>query len=106
MQKTKKRGDKGRETGRTGRANIEGSTFPKSLHKDGCLYIDGVVDSGAHGHWKVELENGMEALTTARKLEKIRVGLLPGDKVAVEIPALSLNPLEKVRGRVVWRYRI
>ena len=106
MKNTKKRRDKGNNTAKFKTENTEGAVFPPHLKKDTCVYMDGVVESGAHGHWKIKLDNGMNALATARKLENIRINLLPGDKVTVEIPALGLNPKEVIRGRIVWRYRL
>lgn len=85
----------------------EGKTgFPDQHHKEGCLYIDGVIEQSAHGFYHVTLTNKMLAITTARKLENARISLMAGDKVVVEIPTSALNPNEdKIRGRIVWRHR-
>lgn len=75
------------------------------MRKEGCLYIDGVIDNGAHGIYHVSLENGLPAVVTARKMEALRLSLLQGDNVVVEIPALSMSPSEKLKGRIVWRHK-
>ena len=69
------------------------------------MYLDGEVTSNAHGTYHVSLTNGLTAICTARKLENLKVGLMPGDVIVVEVPLLSLNPNEIIRGRVVWRKR-
>ena len=80
--------------------------FPDRLHKSGCIYIDGVIDHAAHGTYNITLENGMSATCTARKMENVRISLMPGDKVVIEIPTSALNPNEeKQKGRVVWRHQ-
>ena len=39
---------------------VEGtSTLPNHLKKEGCIYINGIIDSGAHGFYHVNLENKM-----------------------------------------------
>lgn len=61
----------------------------------------------AHGIYHVNLENQLNVIATARKMEQLRVGLLEGDKVVVEIPAAALNPNEAhQRGRILWRYKV
>ena len=85
----------------------EGSKgFPDRLKKSGCIYIDGLIEHTAHGTYNCKLENGLDAICTARKMENVRISLMPGDKVVVEIPASALNPNEeRQRGRVVWRHQ-
>lgn len=74
------------------------------MRKEGAIYINGVVEFGSHGTFHVTLENGMKCIATAKKLDYLKVGVLPGDPVVVEIPAVSLNPSDKfVKGRIVWR---
>ena len=85
---------------------VEGtSTLPNHLKKEGCIYINGIIDSGAHGFYHVNLENKMNALCTARRMEALKLSLLPGDDVVIEIPANSLNPTERLNGRIVWRIK-
>lgn len=79
--------------------------FPERLRKEGCIYIDGLVTHSCRGKHKVDLENGMKAITTASKMDHRKVSILIGDKVLVEIPALSLSPNGNINGRLVWRYR-
>ena len=87
-------------------APVEGdSGLPERMRKDGCLYIDGELISGAHGTFHVSLENGMDCICTARKMEALKVYLLQGDKCVIEIPAVSMSPTETLRGRIIWRHR-
>lgn len=75
------------------------------MKKEGCIYINGVVDQGSHGTFKVTLENEMSCVATAKKLDFLKVGVLPGDPVVCEIPAAGLSPSDKfVRARIVWRF--
>lgn len=84
----------------------EGSTgIPEKFKKSDCVYIDGTIEHSSHGFHKVAMENGMEALCTSRRMENLRVGLLAGDRVVVEIPTATMNPNERIRGRIVWRHR-
>lgn len=79
--------------------------YPESRKKDSCLYVDGEVTLATRGVFKVQLDNGLECVASARKMEQLRVSLLPGDRVTCEIPALGLNPNEQIRGRIVWRFK-
>jgi len=65
----------------------------------------GEVSTSCRGSYKVLLENGMECVATARKIDSyLKVTILVGDTVTVEIPTASLSPNEKyIRGRIVWR---
>jgi translation initiation factor IF-1 len=38
-------------------------------------------------------------------MESLKLSLLQGDEVVIEIPALALSPTEVVRGRVIWRHK-
>lgn len=67
--------------------------------------MDGTIETGAHGIYHLELTNGMASIATARKMESLKLSLLPGDRVVAEIPANSLNPNEKIRSRIVWRHK-
>lgn len=80
-------------------------SLSEKYKKPSCLYLDGVITKGAHGKYHVSLENDMNALATANKMNNLKIGLMEGDKVVVEIPLLSLNPNERVQGRIVWRYK-
>ena len=85
---------------------IQGSEFPERFKKEGCLYCNGVITSASRGYYFVELDNGMEAILTSRKLEKLRVSLLPGDEVVAEIPTAGFESnATRLRGRVCWRFR-
>ena len=80
------------------------ASLPEKYRKEGCLYIDGLITNSAHGIYMVELDNGMVASCSARRMEHLRVSNLDGDKVTVEIPTASLEPNpESQKGRIVWR---
>ena len=51
------------------------------------------------------MENQLESVCTARKMDHKRVGLLIGDNVTVEIPTEALSPGCTIKGRIVWRIR-
>lgn len=77
--------------------------FPEEKKKEGCVYIDGTVEHNAHGLYNIKLENGMNCVATASKMDHYRVLIMIGDKVTVEIPMNTLSPTNKIRGRIVWR---
>jgi len=79
--------------------------FPDHLKKGSNIYMNGEVTSSCRGSYKVTLENGMSSMCTARKMDSyLKVSILVGDIVVVEIPPESLNPKEKyILGRIVWR---
>ena len=80
------------------------ASLPEKYRKEGCLYIDGIISNSSHGIYIVELDNEMKANCSARRMEHLRVSILDGDKVTVEIPTASLEPnAEYQRGRIVWR---
>tara|TARA_B100001059_G_scaffold66368_1_gene62867 strand:+ start:5662 stop:5985 length:324 start_codon:yes stop_codon:yes gene_type:complete len=85
--------------------SYENQEYPDRLKKDGCIYLNGVVTFSSRGVYKVLMDNDMEAICTASKMDHKRVGILPGDNVSVEIPAVSLSPGCAVKGRIVWRIR-
>lgn len=94
------------ERRRENKVRNEGSTgIPEKLKKSDCVYVDGLIEHSSHGFHKVAMDNGMESLCTSRRMENLRVGLLAGDRVVVEIPTATMNPNERIRGRIVWRYR-
>ncbi|HVS16299.1 MAG TPA: translation initiation factor IF-1 [Thermoanaerobaculia bacterium] len=60
-----------------------------------------VVETLPNAMFKVELENGHQALThISGKMRKHFIRILPGDKVLVE-----LSPYDPSRGRIVYRLR-
>lgn len=86
---------------------IEGcGDFPERLRKENCIYIKGVIDKAVHGIYHVTGENEMQFICTARRMEALKVGLITGDKVCIEIPLLGLEAnAERQRARLVWRFR-
>jgi len=98
------RGESGKSR-KLGKPSEGAAGMPEHMKKADCLYIDGEVRKGAHGMWHVSLDNSMNALCTARKMDNLKIGLLEGDQVLCEIPLLSMNPSETLRGRIVWRHR-
>lgn len=83
----------------------QNKSYPDKLKKDGCIYLDGEVTFSSRGVYKVNMENGLQSICTASKMDHKRVGILLGDNVTVEIPAASLSPGSAIRGRLVWRIR-
>ena len=80
--------------------------FPERMKKDDCLYINGVIEKSTHGIYHVTGENEMQFLCTARRMEALKVGLMPGDKVAIEVPLLGFESgAVRQRARLVWHYR-
>jgi translation initiation factor IF-1 len=73
-------------------------------HKVGHIYVDGRITSTSRGLYHIQLEDGLVALCTARKLEHKRIKLLIGDRVCAEIPVSSISP-DRIRGRLVWRFK-
>ena len=68
--------------------------------------MEGLIEQSAHGIHNVELDNKLKAVCTARKLDSIRVSLLPGDRVVCEIPTAGLEPgASKLKARIVWRIK-
>jgi translation initiation factor IF-1 len=60
-----------------------------------------VIESLPNAVFRVELENGHEVLAhISGKMRKHFIGILPGDKVLVE-----LSPYDLTRGRIVYRYK-
>lgn len=81
------------------------SEYPDHKKKKDCIYADGVIQHAAHGTYKILCDNDIEVLGKSSMLDYRKVSLLVGDRVTVEIPALSLSPDDRVKGRVVFRYR-
>lgn len=92
-----------------GRVNAKSpmTEYPESRKKRDHIYMEGVIEYHAHGKYKVLLENGMDCLATANKLDFLKVNLLVGDNVLIEIPTSGLSPDSryKVSGRIVYRSR-
>ena len=58
-----------------------------------------VLEALPGGHFRIELEDGKEALChLAGKLRIYRIRVLTGDRVTVE-----LSPYDETRGRIVYR---
>ncbi len=70
------------------------------------MYLIGTVNHSSRGLYKVLLENDMEALCTASRMDHKRVSIMPGDVVTVAIPTASLSPDATLRGRICWRNRV
>jgi translation initiation factor IF-1 len=70
--------------------------------KEEKLELEGeVVEAFPNGMFKVQLDNGHEALGyTAGKMRRFRIKIFPGDRVKVELSPYDLN-----RGRIVYRHR-
>lgn len=83
-------------------ANTE---YPEHLKKDACIYLEGTVTHSSRGVYKVQMENDMESICTASRMDHKRVSLLVGDNVTVEIPTASLSPGSTIRARIVWRMK-
>jgi len=72
------------------------------LAKQPAIKIDGkVVEALPNATFRVELENGHQVLAhIAGKMRMHYIRILPGDRVALEIPPYDLN-----KGRIVYRYK-
>lgn len=72
------------------------------MAKQAPIKVDGVVTEALpNATFKVKLENGHELLAhIAGKMRMHYIKILPGDRVAVEIPVYDLN-----KGRIVYRYK-
>jgi translation initiation factor IF-1 len=70
--------------------------------KEAKVEMDGeVVEALRNGFFRIALENGHETLGyTAGKIRRLRIRILPGDKIRVELSTYDLG-----RGRIVYRYR-
>jgi translation initiation factor IF-1 len=81
--------------------------YPESRRKRDHIYMEGAITYHAHGKYKVLLDNGMDCISTANKLDFLKVNLLIGDRVLIEIPTSGLSPdgKYKVQGRIVYRFR-
>ena len=67
------------------------------MAKEDVIEVEGtVVEALPNTNFKVELENGHQIL--AHISGKLRMKILPGDKVKVE-----LSPYDLTKGRITWR---
>ena len=72
------------------------------MAKQAPIKIDGVVTEALpNATFRVKLENEHELLAhIAGKMRMHYIKILPGDKVALEIPPYDLS-----KGRIVYRYK-
>jgi translation initiation factor IF-1 len=72
------------------------------LGKQAAIKVDGeVIEALPNATFKVRLENGHEVLAhIAGKMRMYYIKILPGDRVALEIP-----PYDLTKGRIVYRYK-
>jgi translation initiation factor IF-1 len=69
------------------------------LTKEEGIQVEGtVIEPLPNAMFRVQLENGHKVL--AHISGKMRIKILPGDKVTVE-----LSPYDLSRGRIVYRYK-
>jgi translation initiation factor IF-1 len=70
------------------------------LSKSDVIEVEGTVtDTYPNATFEVELENGHKILAhISGKLRMNYIGILPGDKVTVE-----LSPYDLTKGRITWR---
>ena len=70
------------------------------MSKEDVIEIEGVVvEKLPNAMFKVELENGHQVLAhISGKLRKNFIGILPGDKVTME-----MSPYDLTKGRITWR---
>ena len=70
--------------------------------KEGTIEMEGTVsDVLPSAMFRVDLENGHKLLaTTAGKMRRFRIRILPGDRVRCE-----LSPYDLDRARIVYRHR-
>lgn len=72
------------------------------MAKQAPIKVDGVVvEALPNATFRVELENGHQLLAhIAGKMRMYYIKILPGDRVALEIPPYDLS-----KGRIVYRYK-
>ena len=69
------------------------------MAKQAAIEQDGIiVEALSNAMFRVELENGHEI--TAHISGKMRMHILPGDKVRVE-----MSPYDLTKGRIAFRYK-
>jgi len=74
----------------------------KDISKEEKIELEGeVLEAFPNGMFKIELDNGHEALGyTSGKMKRFRIKIFPGDRIKLE-----LSPYDLTRGRIVYRYR-
>jgi len=72
------------------------------LSKEDAIEVDGkVLEALPNAMFKVQLENGHVVLAhVSGKMRMNFIGILPGDKVTVE-----LSPYDLSRGRITYRHK-
>lgn len=72
------------------------------MAKQAPIKVDGeVIEALPNATFRVKLENGHELLAhIAGKMRMHYIKILPGDRVALEIPPYDLS-----KGRIVYRYK-
>lgn len=72
------------------------------MAKQAPIKVDGtVLEALPNAQFQVELENGHVVLAhIAGKMRMHYIKILPGDRVALEIPPYDLS-----KGRIVYRYK-
>ena len=72
------------------------------MSKEDVIEVEGVVtDALPNAMFKVQLENGHEALShVSGKLRMNFIRILPGDKVKLE-----MSPYDLSKGRITWRVK-
>ena len=72
------------------------------MAKQAPINVDGVVEEALpNATFKVKLKNGHQLIAhIAGKMRMHYIKILPGDRVALEIP-----PYDLTKGRIVYRYK-
>ena len=72
------------------------------MSKQDAIEVEGtVIEPLKNAMFKVELPNGHQVLAhVSGKIRMNYIGILPGDKVTVELSPYDLN-----RGRIVYRFK-
>lgn len=72
------------------------------MAKDDLAQIDGkVVDAGAGGLYKIELDNGMEIKAKlCGKMRRFNIRVVVGDKVTV-----GVSPYDPTHGLIMYRHK-
>ncbi len=70
------------------------------MSKEDVIEVEGrIVEALPNAMFQVELDNGHKVLAhISGKLRMNFIGILPGDRVTLE-----LSPYDLVRGRITWR---
>ena len=72
------------------------------MAKQASIEQDGIIrEALSNAMFRVELENGHEIIAhISGKMRMHYIKILPGDKVALEIP-----PYDLTKGRIIYRYK-